>query len=209
MPSRSISWQRPRTLALIALAIALASAFALRGCGTHVAEHASPASQQRIGLPRAADVSDDGFAVHQPLLEASARVEEPTLALASELPAARSHTTVRGIVVDEHGSPVEDALVRIDFSDSSPFQSTRTHADGLFQFRLAAPQAFGIDAQSRTHHPSPAVDQPYEPGTTDVRIVLRTIPLTTFVVRDRSTGAPVKSFRMILKYDQSSPYTSN
>ncbi|MBN2489705.1 MAG: carboxypeptidase regulatory-like domain-containing protein [Planctomycetes bacterium] len=89
-----------------------------------------------------------------------------------------SGTSVEGVVVDENGSPVEDARVRAELGSSSgafpstPYAEARTDAGGRFTMRHLRPGPHRFWAMKLRRH-SATLEIPVLPdGATRVRLVL-------------------------------------
>ncbi|MEM6569765.1 MAG: carboxypeptidase-like regulatory domain-containing protein [Planctomycetota bacterium] len=121
------------------------------------------------------------------------------------LPRARS---IRGVVVDESGMPIEGArVVGRSAGPASKLARATTETDGTFALYLQSGDSTTLKvshADYRTWSDDTDFDALVEAGATDLRIVLESADRTRFVVVDRETGVPIERFGFrILPYDPS------
>jgi hypothetical protein len=116
-----------------------------------------------------------------------------TLEVVIDLPAATK--SVDGVVVDEHGQPIVDALVYRHGDLNAP--RTRTRADGAFRlewpFEHSPREPFAIVVESERHDPL-RTDAVHRFDTTGVRLVVGSRPTFEVRVTREADGAPVESF---------------
>jgi hypothetical protein len=125
-------------------------------------------------------------------LGATARIDDVVLTPAP---------SISGIVVEESGAPV--AGVRVRGTPTSRGQSTtaKTGTDGTFTLYISVNHACSLSVETRgaeefeaPGRPEGTLEPTYEPGTTNVRIVLKRAPRITFHVIDAATRAPIARF---------------
>ncbi|MEM9383411.1 MAG: carboxypeptidase-like regulatory domain-containing protein, partial [Planctomycetota bacterium] len=106
--------------------------------------------------------------------------------------------SIRGVVVDPNGAPIEGARVtgRPPGSGQLPWPA-ETGIDGTFALYLQS----GDRSTLAVSHPDHRawgdvenVDSLVDAGAADVRIVMEPADRTRFVVIDRETGAPIERF---------------
>lgn len=202
MPLRSKLIWSSMACALVAATLVLA----LRTRGTAPDTRASV--RVRHELTNAATVARSDFPAAEVLHEASAREEVSLPPIESAESDANAAHMIAGVVLDERGAPLAKAYVRIQFEDESipHVNMENTDASGTFEFRPTAAGRFSLEVMRAGFHPHHDSRPLRVTGTKGIRIALRAVPTTSFVVRDRATGEPVTSFALRIGYPSSSPY---
>ncbi len=101
-----------------------------------------------------------------------------------------------GIVVDEEGHPVENARVWGWPTASGQGAGANTGKDGRFLVLLPQedPYTLEVSLQGYEDFNEGHWSAGHPPGSTDICIVLKALPVTTFTVVDAESGTPIEDF---------------
>ncbi len=104
--------------------------------------------------------------------------------------------TLRGVVVDEHGTALENIRVWGWPNRSGKGAGARSQKDGSFTINLPQPDPYILEVKQRgfSEWGGHGSDKLYTPGTNDIRIVLHRLASTSFLVVDATSGAPIERY---------------
>ncbi len=123
------------------------------------------------------------------------RVEERAITEGLEF-ALRDAPVLAGVVVTASGAPMAGVRVWGWPSGSGRGAGATSGDDGRFTILLPQDEPYVLEASQQGYEPyeeghsSPG----HRPGTTDVRIVMTALPVTSFAVVDEQTGAPIERY---------------
>ncbi|MBI4881680.1 MAG: carboxypeptidase regulatory-like domain-containing protein [Planctomycetes bacterium] len=105
-----------------------------------------------------------------------------------------------GIVIDEEGNPLEDVRVWGWPERSGRGAGADSGSDGRFVITLPQNDPYRLEATLLGYEDfDEGIDSGgHPPGSTDVRIVMRALPVTTFMVVDAESGEPIEDFGLQL-----------
>lgn len=115
--------------------------------------------------------------------------------------------TLRGVVVDEAGAPIEGAKVWCWPSTSGAGAGATSAADGSFTVYLPQDEPYTLECKREGFEPFGvgARDRTYPPGSADLRVVMSAGARTLFRVVDARNGEPLERFGITVHREFYSP----
>jgi hypothetical protein len=107
-----------------------------------------------------------------------------------------SGPTIEGRVVDEQGAPVANVCVRALSVDMAVTPRAQTLEDGQFVLPAPAQGPFFMLIEGEDPEELPAGKEPelYRAGARDVKLVLKNVERTSFLVLDAGSGKPIERY---------------